>query len=243
MCRLTRLLPLLIASALTALAGCGDDPTAPPAGSDTLTVTFRDASRPYPSYLGTRDAVIKDGPGVARRSENNGMRAVDTLGVTEIGGGLYQQRLLIRFDLTSITDCGSVTGATLTLAVTPADTNDTVILYAYEATVPESYPGNWEEGSLSGGVSWDYLDGVSRWDSPGGDVIGLMDSGSVKSDTAVTFELEPARVERWIKTPTTNHGLLITPDTPGAAFVYVWMREAPEASRRPVLTVSYLRGG
>jgi len=241
--RYSRILPPLIAAAFLCQQGCGDDPTAPPAGTDTLTVTFRDASEPYPSYLGTRDAVIKDGPDVARRSENNGMRTVDTLGVTDIDGLLYDQRLLIRFDLTSITDCGSVTDATLTLSVTPADTNDTIMLYAYEATVPESYPGNWDEGSLAGGVSWDYIDGVSAWDTPGGDVIGLMDSKSVRTDTTVTFELEPARVERWIKIPPANRGLLIAPDSPGAAFVHVWMREAMEVSRRPVLKVKYVKGG
>jgi hypothetical protein len=233
------------AAAMLACCGCESSSTGPGGDPDSVTVVFRDGAEPLPTYLGTSDAVIKDGPGYLARSGNYGHRTVDTLGVIDIGGSLYEQRMLVRFDLSSITDCGSVTGAFLTIRVTPADTNRTVILDAWEATVPETYPRSWVEGTAtSDGVSWLYLDGVSDWTAEGGDVLEMMDSREIRTDTTVTFELDPARVEGWIKTPWRNHGVLLRPRTSGqAAFLYAYMRESGDVALRPELLVYYLKGG
>ena len=109
------------AAAVALLAGIGCDSTTgpPPGNSDTVTVVFRDGAEPLPSYTGTRDAVIRDGPSVAMRTRNEGSSPLDTLGNVSIGESLYERRLLLRFDLTSITDCGTVTGALLTISVAP----------------------------------------------------------------------------------------------------------------------------
>ena len=224
--------------------GCGDNSTAP-GETDTVTVIFRDGASPLPSYSGTSDAVIKDGPAWLTRSGNYGHRTVDTLGVIEIGGSLYEQRMLARFDLTSITDCGTVISASLTISVTPEDTNRTILLDAWEATVPETYPRSWVEGSAtSDGVSWIYLDGVSDWTTEGGDVLELMDSREVRADTVVTFELDPARIQAWIKMEWLNHGVLIRPRTSGqSAFLYAHMRESTAEALRPELYIKYIKGG
>jgi len=233
------------AAAMTAVVGCTDNNTGPPGSSDTLTVIFRDGAEPLPSYTGTRDAVIRDGPSLAMRTRNDGTAPLDTLGIVSIGAGLYERRMLLRFDLTSITDCGSVTGAMLKISVEPEDTNRTVWLDAWEATVPATYPGSWVEGFLHEGVSWLYVDeGVSPWTEPGGDHLGLMDSRPVKTDTTVIFELDAARVETWIKVPSSNDGLLLIPRTGGQeAFLHVFMRESAAVGLRPELTVRYLKGG
>lgn len=231
---------------MLACLGCTDNMTGPPpSGTDTMTVVFRDGAEPLPSYLGTSDAVIRDGAYWTMQSSNDGAAALDTLGLVEIGGALYERRLLVRFDLTSITDCGSVTSAVLTITVQPEDTNRTIWLDAVEATVPETYTGSWVEGFLDEGVSWLYVDeGVSQWITEGGDHLGLMDSKAVKADTVVTFELDPARVETWIKIPSRNHGVLIKPRTAGLeAFLHVYMRETAAAGLRPELIVRYLKGG
>jgi hypothetical protein len=242
------LIPLifLAAAAAAILTGIGcDSTTGPPGGGDTITVVFRDGAEPIPSYTGTRDAVIRDGPSLAMRTGNDGAAPLDTLGIVNIGEMLYERRMLLRFDLTSITDCGSVTGAVLTISVEPEDTNRTVWLDAWEATVPATYPGSWVEGFLGAGVSWLYVDeGVSPWTAPGGDHLGLLDSRAVKADTAVSFELDPARVERWIKVPSSNDGVLLIPRTGGQeAFLHVYMRESAASALRPELTVRYLKGG
>ena len=153
--------------------------------------------------------------------------------------------MLVRFDLTSITDCGTVVSALLTINVTPEDTNRTVWLDAWEVTVPETYLKSWVEGTLtSGGVSWEYLDGVSEWTTGGCDVLELMDSKAVKADTVVTFELDPVRVEAWIKMEWKNHGVLLRPRTSGEeAFLYAYMRESAAVALRPELYIKYIKGG
>ena len=229
---------------MLSVIGCGSDSTGP-GETDTVTVTFRDGTSPLPTYLGTRDAVIRNGPDYATRSSNYGYRTLDTLGVVDIGGSLYEQRMLVRFDLTSITDCGTVLDALLTINVTPEDTNRTVWLDVWEVSVPpETYPGSWVEGTLtSDGVSWEYLDGVSGWTTEGGDVLELIDSREVRADTVVTFELDPIRVQAWINMGWKNHGVLLRPRTSGQeAFLHAYMRESA-AALRPALYIKYVKGG
>ena len=243
----TRIHLILSATAAIALLtgiGCGDNSTAP-GDTDTVTIVFRDGASPLPLYTGTRDAVIRNGPDYATKSSNYGHWTGDTIGVVDIGGLLYERRMLVRFDLTSITDCGTVVSALLTINIAPYDTNRTVWLDAWEATVPETYLKSWVEGSLtSDGVSWIYLDGVSGWTTDGGDVLELMDSKAVKADTVVTFELDPVRVQTWIKMEWKNHGILLSPRTSGeAAFLYVYMRESDAAALRPELYIKYIKGG
>lgn len=240
---LIHLILLAAAVALLPCLGC-DDSTTSPGDSDTISVAFRDGASPLPSYTGTRDAVIKDGLYHETRNGNYGTRPADTLGVVDIGGSLFEQKMLVKFDLTSITDCGTLTGATLTINITPADTNDTVWLDVYEATVPATHPRSWVEGFIDVGVSWLTVDGDFNWTTEGGDVLGLLATKQVKADTVVTFELDVAVVEDWVKRPWVNHGVLIWPRTSGdEAFVYAYMRENPAISLRPELYIKYIKGG
>mgnify|MGYP001824125967 FL=1 len=240
-----RLLLAAIPAAILILTGCEPTTGPPPSGSDTSTVVFRDGAEPIPSYLGTRDAIIRDGAYWSMRESNNGTAPVDTFGVVDIGGSLYVRRMLVRFDLTSITDCGIVTSAHLTLHFEPGDTNRTLWLDAWEATVPEAFPGSWVEGFLNEGVSWLYVDeSVTLWELPGGDYLDLLDSREVRADSAVTFELDAARVEAWIKIPSRNHGVLVRPRAGGQeAFLHMYMRENAAVGLRPELVVRYLKGG
>ncbi|MCK4549442.1 MAG: hypothetical protein KAU49_04705 [Candidatus Krumholzibacteria bacterium] len=238
----------LMLSAATAVAllagiGCGDNSTSP-GDSDTITAVFRDGASPLPTYTGTRDAVIKNGPGYAAQSGNYGTRDVDTLGIIDIDGSLYEQRMLVKFDLTSITDCGTLASAVLTINVTPADTNHTIWLDAYGVTVPATYPKSWIEGFLNTGVTWLTVDGNFDWTTAGGDLLDLMVSREVRADTVVTFELDAVVVGSWIKTPWINHGILLRPRTAGeAAFLYAYMRESATAALRPELYIKYIKGG
>ncbi len=239
------LIHLILFGAAVVLSGIGcDSSTTAPGESDTITVAFRDGASPLPSYTGTRDAVIKNGPDHATQNGNYGTRPSDTLGVIDIGGSPFEQRMLVKFDLTSITDCGTLTGATLTINITPADTSDTIWLDVYEATVPATHPKSWVEGFLNSGVSWLTVDGDFNWTAEGGDVLGLLASKEVKADTVVTFDLDAAVVEDWVKRPWINHGVLIRPRTSGdEAFVYAYMRETTAISLRPELYIKYIKGG
>ncbi len=236
-------LPLILAAAAALLGGCGNDTTAP-GDSQIVTAVFRDGADPTPDYYGTRDAVIRNGPTWDVRAGNAGRAAVDTLGSVEAGRELYGHRMLIRFNLTSITSCETVTGAFLTLHVEPRESRDPIRLEAWEATVPPLYPGSWVEGYFDEGVSWLYVDEqVTEWANEGGDHLAKMDTVEVYGDETVTFELDPAVVEKWIKSPAENDGVLIIPETGTRdSFLLVHMRES-EPSSRPELLVRYIKGG
>lgn len=237
---------MIFAAALALLlAGCGDDTVVDP-GSDTTTVAFRDGISPSLSYYGTRDAILKDGPSYGIRNGNFGDIPADTLGVVSLAGGIYERRLLARFDLTSITSCAAIYSARLTIHVDPVDTNRTVYLYAYEATVPPAIPGSWIEGTgdENSGASWLTVDGSYPWSSPGGNAVDLMAEGEVRADTTVSFDLPADRVMRWIKYPSTNHGVLIVPGISiGDRYLIARMRETPDIRLRPELVVRYRKSG
>ena len=245
MMRRTLLLCLVSAGTALLLACCSDGPTAPPE-PDTLRAVFRDGTDPFGGYYGTRDAVIKDGPSPALYLTNFGTRPLDTLGVVDLAGSLYERRLLVRFDLSSISSCAEVVEAALTLHVMPEDTAALELL-AFEATVPGLVPLSWAEGTggFQQGVSWTTVDGTASWNSEGGDFfLSAMDARTVRGDSSVTFELDGGTVRSWIVEPGTNHGVLVM-DGGGAGerFLRVNMREAADPSRRPRLVIRYRPGG
>lgn len=235
------------AAAAAVLAGCGDnDVTRPVAPADTISVVFQDGFSPASSYYGTRDAILKDGPNPQLLNGNFGHLPVDTLGVVWLAGGLWERRLLVRFDLSSITDCSAVISARLRLSLEALDTSLAVTLAAYEATVPPAVPGSWHEGSggVAGGVSWQTVDGSYPWNTAGGDVLGFLDLRLVGADSTVVFELPPERVNLWLNAPALNHGVLVVPGGHlSERYLLAYMRETPDIRRRPQLSIVYARGG
>jgi hypothetical protein len=240
------ILYIILAAALSPLiAGCGDDTIVVPT-ADTTTVTFQDGISPSIAYYGTRDAMLKAGPDPDMNYGNFGDEPQDTLGVVRLGQGLYARRMIVRFDLTSVTSCAVLYSARLTIHIDPVDTNRAVDLYAYEATVPPAIPGSWKEGTGAeySGVSWMTVDGTYPWTNPGGDVLDLMDERSVRADSAVVFDLSADRVKRWIDNPLTNHGVLVvTGIAIGEEYVIAHMRESTDIRLRPELTIKYRKAG
>jgi hypothetical protein len=241
---------LLILSAAVAIlaalsGGCSEDGTTGPA-PDTITVIFRDGSQPDEYYYGTRDAVLKDGPTTELINGNFGLRDVDTLGAVALSETIYERRLILRFDMSTVSDCASVYSAHLTLSISPGDTS-AIELAAYEADVPPAVPVSWAEGTggTAGGVSWQTVDGTYPWTAEGGDYLTpVMDIESVRGDTTVTFELPADRVWRWMKYPQTNHGILVMPLESGEeGFMRVYMRESADPRLRPELVVRYRKSG
>lgn len=241
MCRIISLGAILLA----VIAGCGSDETsAPPFEIDTLTVVLQDGVSPGPGYAGTADAVIKNGPAVSLSNGNFGAAAADTLGVVELGYALYERRLVIRWDLASITGCSQVLDATISLRVEPLDA-DTLTLFAYRVLRPSG--NSWIEGigGLAAGVSWTTVDGAEPWVEAGGDVDPTpLDTESIAGDSVVTFSLPRALVLTWIKQPLANHGVVIASAEPTAMlFTTVHMRESSLSALRPRMRIVYIKGG
>ncbi len=244
---------MLFVFAAFLICGCSEDENGlpyQPSEPDTLSVSFRDGSQPYPAYFGTRDAVIKDGPGISIRCANFGSVEADTAGLVELPEGLFERRLVIRFDLSLITSCQQVIEARLSLSVDPSP-GDTVTFFAYRVNAPAELPDSWVEGDGHGewnpvtGVCWDYASETSQWSRPGGDYYTpRLTAQSAAEDSVLTFGLPPALIEEWIGTPGANDGIIImTPETTEEKSRVIYSRENPRLDLRPLLFIKYIGGG
>jgi hypothetical protein len=227
-----------------ALAGCSDDEVAPQGPVDTIRVAFQDGVSPSASYRGTADAVLKDDPNPATANTNYGAASSDTLGSAPLSAAFYERRLIVRMDISSITDCSSVVSARLSICVVPP-VPDSLTLRAHLVNMPGWK--QWTEGfgGAANGASWATIDGTDPWQSPGGDFfIAVIDEQTVSSDSVVTFVLSPALVMEWIRNPSSNHGIVIkTTDVTRSRHTTVFQREYGNAIRRPRLEIAYLPGG
>jgi len=229
---------------LAALAGCGDDETAPQGPVDTIHVAFQDGLSPSASYRGTADGVLKDNPNPATANTNYGAAPSDTLGSVLLSTEFYERRLIVRMDISEITDCSSVISARLSISVVPP-APDSLTLEARLVNLPGWK--QWTEGfgGAANGVSWITIDGTAPWESPGGDFFSaVIDEREVSTDSVVTFVLSPALVMEWIRYPSSNHGIVIkTTDVSRSRYTTAFQREYGNAARRPRLEIAYLPGG
>jgi hypothetical protein len=239
------LLVPMISLCLAALAGCGNDETAPtPGSSDTIRVAFQDGVSPSASYSGTTDAVLKDDPDAAVANANFGTASSDTLGSVLLSTAFYERRLIIRMNISSITSCSAVVSARLSIHVAPP-APDSLTLEAHLVNMVSWK--QWIEGSggTATGVSWSTIDGSVPWQVWGGDFYtSPIDEQTVSGDSVVTFSLSPKLVLEWIQHPSSNHGMIIkTADVSRARSTTVFEREFVGGARRPRLEIAYLPGG
>ena len=242
-------LPMLLASSVCLLAFtcCSDDEhivSPPPSSPETLSVSFQDGVLPDASYGGTRDAMLKNGPSYQFRNGNFGAMPFDTLGSVLLGTALYERRVIIKMDLSRITDCSRVLSASLSMRLIPP-APDSMLIEVNRVDLMNWQ--NWLEGAggVFGGVSWTTLDGTAPWVTEGGDLDPTaLDQETVLSDSTVTFALPPALVRNWITNPATNHGVIVRGAQPaGGGSVIVFMRESDRVAWRPRIDVTYLAGG
>lgn len=225
------------------IASCANDEITYPTGSrDTSTVIFKDGLSPYQGYDGTRDAIIKNGPGNDFRNRCYGTEPMDTLGFSFLAGSFYERRLVVEMDLSIISDCAEVLSAVLSISVNGAGI-DTITLAAHRILRP-TY-SSWVEGrnGLQTGVSWLTVDGAESWYSEGGDFdSAALDVCRIAGDTVVSFSLPAWLVRTWISSPESNHGILVRCiDPPSSRFAIAYLRETPLESRRPQLKLVYIR--
>lgn len=237
--------PLLILLLLA--AGCSENNKSiffDPGNGESETVEFQDGVLPDPSYTGTRDAFLKDGPGLD--NYNFGLMSSDTVGYRLLTASYYESRYIIQFDISALSGCAEIDSAALFLRLS-LPSADSLVLEAYEATVPQVMPGTWLEGvgGLRGGVSWQTVDGSIPWDTWGGDLVGApLDSATVVQDTVMSFEIPNDLVFRWIEDPLSNHGIVVrlVGTFPGE-HITLHARESAVPAVRPRLMIEYIPGG
>ena len=238
---------LTIASlALAALAACADnDSVYPTASGDTVTAVFQDGAHPDESYGGTRDAFLKDGPTNDFRNRCYGNVPFDTVGAASLAGSPYERRIVVKMDLSSITDCASVLFSSLSIAFESAPP-ESITLEMHRIVRPSS-SATWLEGmdGIQNGVSWLTVDGEESWAAPGGDFeVVPLHRARIAGDTVVAFPVPPALARDWILAPATNHGVLLrSAEFPSGRSVLAHLRETFNPAARPRLSVTYLRGG
>ncbi|MBD3178664.1 MAG: DNRLRE domain-containing protein [Candidatus Latescibacteria bacterium] len=240
---------ILTLALFLAVGGCGEDDSGVLSGEepDTMVMVFRDGVSPFPSYSGTRDAVIKNSTAEQLRNLNWGEMQQDSMGSRVLASGNYQMRLLIRWDLSSISSCEKVLEAELTLNLHP-DSGDSVTFMMYRLDVPDNIPDSWTEGTGKGdyktGVCWDYATDATPWDNPGSDYLapGLF-SIQTGADSTASFNLPSGIVEDWIRNPLDNDGIIIKPDYLSSGYRIVRLSENSDPDLRPRLTVRYLGYG
>jgi hypothetical protein len=233
--------------AIVALFGCskGDDTVVPGAAApETLSVFFQDGVSPVVSYRGTEDAVLKNGPTNEFRNGNFGTMEFDTVGVCRLGERSYERRLIVRMDLSRITNCSKVLAAKLSLRVVPPAA-DAIRIEAHRVDL-----ASWQEwiegtGGVFGGVSWTTLDGTAPWKTEGGDYEALpFDQTTASTDSTLILSLPPSVAAGWIEQPGTNHGIIVKA---ADAFVerplVVFMREYGRPDWRPRFDLTYIKGG
>jgi hypothetical protein len=228
---------------IAALAGCGDDEVSPSPDPDVAHIAFQDGVSPSASYDGTADAVIKGNPDPGAANINFGTAPSDTLGSVFLSTAFYERRLIIRMDITSITNCSAVISARLSIHVAPP-APDSITLEAHPINLPGWKPWTEGFGGPANGVSWITIDGSIPWTLEGGDFFdSVIDGQTISIDSVVTFSLSPALVMEWIRHPSSNHGIAIkTTDVSRARYAIVFQRESNVAARRPRLEISYRPG-
>ncbi len=239
-------LALLIALLLLA-AGCSDDGDTlffDPGNGKSVTIEFQDGVRPTVFYSGTRDAFLKDGPGLD--NYNFGTIPYDTVGSRQLTDRLYESRYIVRMEISSLTDCDEIVRAELYLHVS-LPSADSLVFEAYRVTVPEVLPGTWVEGfgGPMNGVDWMTVDGAVPWDVEGGDFIGApIDSATVAQDSVMMFEIPDWVALGWIEEPLSNHGIAVRlVDTMPAEHIILDTRESALLFARPRLLIEYIPGG
>jgi len=245
--RRTNPIVIILLFALLSADGCSEDDKRIyipyPGSGDTLNFTFQDGSNPFPDYRGTRDAVLKS----SSKEYNFGNVPIDTIGILNTGGDIYELRLIIAFDLSIIESCSEVLEAGLSLSLSSTGSTDSITLEAYRVSSPALSGTTWMEGTggYGEGVSWLTIDGGAPWGNEGGDYINtLLDRVTAAGDTVVTFDLPPSLVFDWISNPENNHGILVIPRTQSSSsYTLVHMRETLESNYRPALSIKFIKGG
>jgi hypothetical protein len=203
-----------------------EDPSTPP-GARTVTFTSG-----VDGYAGAVDASIASLDYSSSKNPEGTVYKVDGMLYTYTLA--YAAKALLRFDVSSIPRDAVIASASV--SVTAESWSNSQSLIGNFLATPWDVTGA-SFGWTSGGAG-------SAWSVPGigaGDVAGprfLLTGIDASGYQRKTAALDPASVERWVREPSTNHGVLLT--NPNSNRVLrLFSSEAKNAAQRPTLSVTY----
>jgi hypothetical protein len=191
-----------------------------------ITVIFQKWVSPEPSYMGVADTYMD----VFQPNANFG--GSTTMKLHSGMGG--RERILIKFDISSIPTSATVTEATLHLFAWYRNQVYAINTYAYKVK------RHWDESE----ASWNQATSTNFWSQPGcNDPVYDYDPTSVAT-AALSYTNQyyswdlTQMAQQWVANPVSNEGVLIVPE--GASAQYqLRTSEIPAANQRPYLVVTY----
>jgi len=197
---------------------------------------FQAGVYPDSSYVGMQDSTINS------NSADYNYGTCDGIYSARLNSSNATARLLIQFSVLDdfIPANSTITKAQLVFYCVNVITYTASDIQAYTLTQ------NWTEGTACGDtgvVSWNTYSGSSLWTTPGGDYDATPVSDAVMVNTYPAYHiltLNSETVANWIKSPGSNHGILIklTDETKDAA-ILVFSKEKLNSLYRPKLVVYY----
>ncbi len=147
-------------------------------------------------------------------------------------------RVLINFDISSISNTSTVTSAVLTFVV--AASSGTVDISAYK-TIQYWSEGTGDCSGINGyGPSWNYYNGAANtWAVLGGDYDAASQSqqASVSGTGTFSVTLNTAMVQAWVGNFTQNYGVLLKASNETSG--YARITDQSGGANAPKLTVYY----
>ncbi len=195
-------------------------------------------------YNGAKDVTINSAYGNPAADNPSGVEKY-SLG-NAITGSNYKGTVLLKFGDISIPGGSQVTQATLSVKFTN---------YSLPFTVTGQYlnvPWTPFSGTTATSASWLYSNPNTTpktlWAVPGAlgngtDVVAdksfTFSGFTAAGDQVVTAQLDPAMVQQWLTTPSTNSGVVLSIPSPRAGSTPGYSSLATVIANRPVLTITY----
>lgn len=196
----------------------------------TLTASFQDGIAPSAGYQGTRDTSLRQ----AAPALNLGTSANTVDGDTPTDTG-QDDFALLRWDLSSLPSGSVVKKASLTVHVT----NATVSAYqGYELLRSwNELEASWLKASTSS--AWEVAGALGGSDRGTAVLLTIANSNTLSSFVTYAFTSAGlASVQKWVQSPSSNHGIVIGNTISGDGFAFA-SREAVDPAQRPRLTITY----
>lgn len=191
-------------------------------------VAFQDGVAPSSSYAGTRDTMLEEHDATAKHGADSKL----SISGDTPGGSGQDDVALLQWDVSTIPTSAVVTAASLTVTVSDKADQSYGVFEALRA---------WDEST----ATWKRASTALNWETNG--ARGASDRGAqigairAPSTGRITIALDAATVQRWVRDPASNHGVLVA-STSNDNRLELVSREGSKASR-PRLEVTWQPGG